>query len=135
MFLETSKDFLYVILAFCILWFTVFLCWLLYQAARVLRNANKIVENVTEKLELINEAVQYMRSRVDSATKHMGIVSGMLSEVSLPPCERKSCVSTSVCCARSGDKKMRRLVASIAVGSTGLAAWSYPHLYHARQTG
>ena len=40
--LETSKDLLYVVLSLCILWFTVFLCWLLYQAGRVLKNANKI---------------------------------------------------------------------------------------------
>ena len=52
MFLESSQDLLYIVLALCVLWFTVFLCWLLYQAARVLRNANKIIESVTEKLEL-----------------------------------------------------------------------------------
>ena len=41
---NTPQDLLYIVLSFCVLWFTVFLCWLLYQAARVLKNANEIIE-------------------------------------------------------------------------------------------
>lgn len=78
---ETSKDFLFVILALCILWFTVFLCWLLYQAGRVLKNANQIIESVTSKLELINDAVQYMKGKMDHVSKNMGAVSGLMSTV------------------------------------------------------
>ena len=76
---NTSQDLLYIALAFCILWFTVFLCWLLYQAARFLKNANDIVENLSNKLELIADAVEFIRSKVDKATDHMGAVSSFVS--------------------------------------------------------
>lgn len=79
MALETSQDVLYIVLALCIVWFTVFLCWLLYQAARVLRNANRIIENVTAKLELITDAVEFIRRKVDGLSSSLGAVSGMLS--------------------------------------------------------
>ena len=77
--LESSSDLLYVVLSFCILWFTVFLCWLLYQAARVLRNANRIIENVTEKLELIVDAVEFIKDKVDGLSSKMGIVNSMMA--------------------------------------------------------
>ncbi|MFA7315001.1 MAG: hypothetical protein WC025_03715 [Candidatus Magasanikbacteria bacterium] len=76
---ETSKDLLFVVLSLSIFWFTIFLCWLLYQAARTLRNINKITEMLTEKLELISEAVTFMRDKVDHLSSKMGVVSSMLS--------------------------------------------------------
>ncbi|EKD24509.1 MAG: hypothetical protein ACD_80C00225G0002 [uncultured bacterium (gcode 4)] len=72
---DTPQDLLYIVLSFCILWFTVFLCWLLYQAVRVLKNANEIIENVTNKLELISDAVEFIRKKVDNVSDHMGSVS------------------------------------------------------------
>lgn len=77
--LSSTQDILYIVLAFSIIWFTVFLCYLLYQAARVLRNANRIVENLTNKLELIADAVQFIKNKVDSATDHMSTLTRMVS--------------------------------------------------------
>ena len=76
---ETSKDLLFVVLSLSIFWFTIFLCWLLYQAARTLRNINRIAELLTEKLELISDAVTFMRDKVDHLSSKMGVVSSMLS--------------------------------------------------------
>ena len=76
---ENSQDLLYIILLFCVLWLTVFLCWLLYQASRVLRNANFIIENLTHKLELITEAVEFIKHKVDNVSSHMGVVSSTVA--------------------------------------------------------
>lgn len=75
----STKDILYIVLSLCVVWFTVFLCWLLYQAARVLRNANRIIEGLTNKLELISEAVDFIRKKVDGLSSNMGIVSSLAS--------------------------------------------------------
>ena len=77
--LESSKDLLYIVLSLCILWFTIFLCWLIYQAARVLKNANEIIENLTHKLELISDAVGFIKGKVDHLSTSMGTVSGLIS--------------------------------------------------------
>lgn len=74
---DSTKDLLYIVLSLSILWFTVFLCWVLYQAARALKNFNEIIENVTDKLEMISDAVEFIRSKVDNITGKMGIVSTM----------------------------------------------------------
>lgn len=78
---ETSQDLLYVVLSLSLIWFTVFLCWLLYQAARALRNINTIVETLTEKLELITDAVEFIRKKVDNMSGHMGAVSSVASSL------------------------------------------------------
>lgn len=75
---ETSQDLFYVVLSLAILWFTVFLCWLLYQAARVLRNANNIIENITQKLELITDAVHTMREKMEKVSGVVGIMNTMV---------------------------------------------------------
>lgn len=81
MLFSTSQDLLFVVLSVCIASLTVFLCWLLYQAVRFLKNANKIIEEVTEKLELINEGVQFMREKVDGVSRQMSSVSGLLGGI------------------------------------------------------
>lgn len=73
----SSQDILYIVLSLCVLWFTVFLCWLLYQAGRVLRNANKVVEGLMHQLELISNAVDFIRKKVDGLSSSMGVVSSL----------------------------------------------------------
>ncbi len=77
----SSQDFLYIVLAICIVWFTVFLCWLLFQAARVLRNANKVVEGLMHQLELITDAVDFIRRKMDGLSSSMGVVSSLATSL------------------------------------------------------
>jgi uncharacterized protein YoxC len=81
MFLESSLDLLYIVLSVAVLWFTIFLCWLLYQGARVLKNANDIIENVNRKVEMVVDAVEFMREKVDKMSSSMNIVSKVASTV------------------------------------------------------
>ncbi len=76
---NSSQDILYIVLSLSVLWFTIFLCWLLYQAARILRNANNIIENLAEKLELITDAVHFIKEKVDNLSGTMGVMSSLVS--------------------------------------------------------
>ncbi len=62
---ETSKDVLYIVLSFCIIWVTVFLCWMFYYVTRILRNTSEIVEEFRVRLQVLLEAVNYIRSKVE----------------------------------------------------------------------
>lgn len=48
---ETSKDLFYIILSFCILWLTVFLCWFLFYLIRILKQTNDLMEDIKQKIE------------------------------------------------------------------------------------
>ena len=64
--LETSKDILYLVIAFCVLWLTVFLCWMFYYVTRILKNANQIVEEFRSRLQILTEAINYVRGKVEN---------------------------------------------------------------------
>lgn len=65
MILETSKDVLYLVIAFCIIWVTVFLCWMFYYVAKILRDASQIVEEFRVKLHALTEAINHVRNKVE----------------------------------------------------------------------
>jgi hypothetical protein len=63
--LDSSKDILYLVISFCIVWITVFLCWLLYYVMRLVRNANQIVEEFRMRLQTLTETINYIRGKVE----------------------------------------------------------------------
>ncbi len=69
--LESSKDILYIVIAFCILWVTVFLCWMFYYVAKILRNTSMMVEEFKMKLQALSETVNHVRNKVEHITSLM----------------------------------------------------------------
>lgn len=62
---DSSKDILYLVISFCVLWITVFLCWMFYYVTRILRNTNQIVEEFRTRLEKLFDVVNYIRGKVE----------------------------------------------------------------------
>ena len=81
MIFNSSQDLLYIVLALATAWVTVFLCWLLYQAARALQNINRIMERVTGTIEMIAEAMEFIRRRLDSMSGSLGVVSTFITNL------------------------------------------------------
>jgi len=63
--LQSSKDLFYIVLAFSALWLTIFLCWMIYSVAVILRNANDVIHEMRERLRGISESLDFMRDKVD----------------------------------------------------------------------
>ena len=72
MFVENSKDILYLVISFCVLWVTVFLCWMFYYVTRILKTTTVIVEEFRMRLQTLSEAIDYIRGKVEQ-------ISGLLS--------------------------------------------------------
>lgn len=80
--IESSKDILYLVIAFCVLWVTVFLCWMLYYVMRILKNTNQIVEEFRTRLQMLTEAVDYLRGKVENIHSLLSVTgSGMAGAV------------------------------------------------------
>lgn len=60
-----SKDILFFVLAFCTLWFTLFVSWLIWQVAMILKNVNDTVSDAREKLGLIEKAIVGVREKFE----------------------------------------------------------------------
>lgn len=60
-----TQDILFIVLAFCALWFTAFVCWLVYQAASLLKRVHGLVDEVRVKLASVEDAVLGMKKRFE----------------------------------------------------------------------
>ena len=74
--LDTSKDILYLVIAFCVLWITVFLCWMFYYVTRILKNANAIAEEFRSRLQVLTEAIHYVRGKVENIHSLLNLAGG-----------------------------------------------------------
>lgn len=54
---QSSQDLLYLVLAFCVLWFTIFLCWALYYVIMFLRDVRNISEAIRVAAEGLKEKI------------------------------------------------------------------------------
>jgi hypothetical protein len=60
-----TSDILFIVLAFCALWFTAFICWLLYQVAMLIKRLHGLVDDVKVKLSELEEGVASMKRKFD----------------------------------------------------------------------
>ena len=72
--IESTKDILYIVLAFCILWFTIFVCWAVYYVAMILREFKKIIADVRLKIELVEKFLMAAKERLESTSSHMKLL-------------------------------------------------------------
>lgn len=70
----TSLDILYIVLAFCALWITIALFWVIWQIATVVRKVNDTLELAREKITQIEGAMTAIRGRIEHATSSGGVV-------------------------------------------------------------
>ena len=61
---NTTQDIFYLVLSFCVLWFTVFLCWFLYYLIKTIKQANEIVVDVREQLAKITGLLGLLKSKM-----------------------------------------------------------------------
>jgi hypothetical protein len=81
MFVETSKDLLFVILAFCILWLTVFLLWLLYYVISILRDAESLVKQVKGAVEKVDQLAHSAHDKMERSAASFTLIAQAVKEL------------------------------------------------------
>ena len=72
--IEDSKDILYIISAFAVLWVAIFLSWFLYYLGQTMRHINKIVEEAEEKTKAVFSAIDFIRDKIGLLASVAGVV-------------------------------------------------------------
>ena len=65
-------DILYIVLSFCVLWFTAAAFWFLWQLAQILKNVNDTVSDVRDKMHKMEQALSGIREKFDKASSLVG---------------------------------------------------------------
>jgi len=72
--LESTKDLFYLILSISVGWVAIFLCWGLYEVARMLHQANAAVSEAREKLNRLEKAIVSIKERLESSVGYLGVL-------------------------------------------------------------
>ena len=67
-------DILYIVLAFCALWLTAAIFWLVWQVAMIIKNVNDAVHTATDAMGKIEVAISAIRDKFDNTTATLGTV-------------------------------------------------------------
>ncbi len=79
--LETSKDLLYVVLAICILWLTVFLSWLLYYIISIVRDAKSLVHQVKSAVDKVDQLARTVKEKFEHSAASFTLVAQAVKEL------------------------------------------------------
>ena len=60
-----SKDIFYIVLAFCALWFTAFLCFALYHVAAFMKRMQDLSGHAREKFDEVINSVNVIRMKIE----------------------------------------------------------------------
>lgn len=85
-----SQDILYIVLAFCALWVTAFMCWLIWQVAMILKNVNDAMSEAREKIAKIEEAITGIRNKFERATVGLSFLVDSIRKVVEYAIEKKT---------------------------------------------
>jgi len=72
--LENSQDVLNLVIAFCVLWFTVFVCWTIYYFGMILKRINTVTEALTDVLEAAKDFMDKTKERINSVGATLGAI-------------------------------------------------------------
>lgn len=72
--LENSKDLLLIVIAFCILWLTLFMSWVIYYVAMILRNSNRMLASIREKMEMVDSILKLVKEKLEKSSSHLGMI-------------------------------------------------------------
>ena len=88
--LETSKDLLYVVISFCVLWLTVFMCWVLYYIAMFLKQGYDITRGFKAKLEKADKVLDAVREKIEKSSSHLALVAEGIKQLVVYLVEKKT---------------------------------------------
>src|SRR3989338_4412996 len=73
-----TRDILYLVLAFCVLWFTIFVCWLLYYFIAIMREARGMTKDMREKVNHVMGIFDSLKEKFErSLNMFAGIAEGV----------------------------------------------------------
>ncbi len=79
--IANSQDILYLVLAFCILWITVFLAWLMYYGIQAVRQVYQTVSQIKAKIDAVDEVIRLVKEKLTSSSSYLTLIVGGVKKV------------------------------------------------------
>lgn len=72
--IQSSKDLLYVVLAFCILWLTIFTAWFIYYLAMLMRQVFLSAKEMRERVKKVDDALKAFKDKVEHSASYLLLI-------------------------------------------------------------
>ncbi|MFH1029939.1 MAG: hypothetical protein V1770_01625 [bacterium] len=79
--IQTTKDIMFLVIAFCILLLTVFAVWLLYYFIAIIRDVRKVTKSVEEKVEKVGRIIDLLKEKLDSSAMQFALLVSAIKEI------------------------------------------------------
>lgn len=66
--IENSRDILNLVIAFCVLWFTIFICWFIYYMISTIKKLHDSINFFHNTLSSFNELVEATKNKIIDST-------------------------------------------------------------------
>ena len=79
--LATSKDLLFIALAFCAVWLTLFMSWLIYYTVMIVRDVSRLVRRSREVVEKVDAFTAAVHEKFERSAGSFALVGQALKEI------------------------------------------------------
>jgi len=86
---QTTKDLLYFVIAFCLMFLTFSAVWFLYYLIKIVKDVSNLVDNVKDKVEKTGKVIDLVKEKVDNSASHFVILVEAIKEILKFVIERK----------------------------------------------
>ena len=72
--IQDSKDILYIVISFCILWLTIFIAWFIYYMVMMAKQFYQVVKEMREWIKKIDETIDSIKKRVEHSASYLSLI-------------------------------------------------------------
>jgi len=69
-----SQDILYIVIAFCVLWVSAFVCWFVYQVTMMIKAVNDVLSELKYQVEKVEQALNGIKSKFETGSGHLSSI-------------------------------------------------------------
>lgn len=80
MFIESSRDILNIVLAFCILWLTIFTAWFIYYLIMIMREVFKATREMRDRINRVDEAIRGFKDKFNHASAYFVLIGELIKK-------------------------------------------------------
>lgn len=80
-FISNSQDILFLALAFCALWLTAFLIWLLWYVIMSAKQGYEVIKNIKNKIDLVEEVITLLKDKLTSSASYLSLIIGGVKKI------------------------------------------------------
>lgn len=80
-FISNSQDIFFLVLAFCVLWITVLLAWLLYYVISMVRDVHRTIARVKQTLQAVEDTMSMLKEKFNGSASYITGLATTLAKV------------------------------------------------------